>query len=284
MSFEPELDFGFLTQNQKPKPLFSYSTSLNLSQDDPTTLFESLKKAGITGIDLASAWGKELYELTNEDLKQLEKILKQTELAISRVNSQIGTIGIGDAFESEKLKFERMLEVADWFGASYIKVSSFKGDGTNPEQLAEAIKRLSELAEQAQPWGIIMLHENAPGYIGDKAARCKHIIYEVASSNLRTSFNPAQFMEVGEKPLSEAYEPMLAQYTYVQLENSLFQSPETLEQSELKKLLATMWENGYQGYINLDTREDGAFQLNSFESKLATLKGIVKAVSSSESV
>lgn len=255
MSFEPELDFGFLTQNQKPKPIFSYSTSLKLTEDDPTTLFESLKKHGITGIDLAGAWGKELYELTNEDLKRLEKILKETELAISRVNSQIGAIGIEDAFEPEKLKFERMLEVADWFGASYIKVSSFKGDGTNPEQLAEAIKRLSELAELAQPWGIIMLHENAPGYIGDKAERCKEIIYEVASSNLRTSFNPAQFVEVGEKPLSEAYEPMLAQYTYVQLESSLFQSPETLEQSELKELLGTMWEKGYQGYLNLDTRK-----------------------------
>jgi hypothetical protein len=271
MSNEPELDFGFLTQNQKPKPIFYLSLSSSVLGADPAEALPGLKEQGISSLDIDRIYGKEVMELTNEELKRLEKAMKAAGLSVARANGSLGMSLLSQSFEVDKQQLERALEVADWLGTSYIKTGSFiVPHGHNPaEYRDEVVQRLTEFAEMAQPWGIILLLENSPACYASSAEDCADLLKEISSSNLRFSFNLSNFLEVKEKPCRDSFAPVQNHLTFLNLDATLFESESSLETAEIPELLQAMWDNGYQGNLNL----------NATGEPLLKLKKLVSAVS-----
>ncbi len=67
-----------------------------------------------------------------------------------------------------------------------------------------------------------LLHENEREIYGDTGERCHDIVATVGSPALRMAFDPANFVQVGVRPMDEAW-PLLADYTtHIHIKDALF--------------------------------------------------------------
>lgn len=222
---------------------------------------DALEAEEIRYLELRGAWGKNVAAFDNEDLKRIERAVSARGIGVSAIGSPIGKISITDPFEPELQRFERILEIADWLGSSYIRLFSFfmpkaEGEAAYPKYRSEVMRRLERMAEMAQPYGLILLHENEKDIYGDTAERCADLLDTVGSANLRLTFDPANFVQVGIKPFSEAY-PLLEQHiTYVHIKDAFFEDGRVVVagegEGEVEQVLTALYRKRYIGYVSLE--------------------------------
>lgn len=242
--------------------LSAFADEISSDLDEQLTVLE---QEGINCLELRGVWGKNVLDLTNEELKRIDQTLKTRGFSVSAIGSPIGKISITEPFEPHLEKFERALEVADWLGSSYVRIFSFYMPEPEPAQDREAVyaqyrpqvlARLNQLAEMTQPWGMILLHENEKGIYGDTAEHCADILQEVGSTNLRATFDPANFVQCGVKPYTEAYPLLADQITYVHIKDAFFNDGRVVVagqgEGEVAEVLKALWKRGYQGYLSLE--------------------------------
>ncbi|UAL53812.1 sugar phosphate isomerase/epimerase [Bacillus sp. CMF21] len=219
---------------------------------------EVLESEDIRFIELRGVWGKNVLQLSDQELSSLKEELLRKEIQLSSIGSPIGKINILDDFDEHLIQFDRALFAADYFHAKYIRIFSFFiPDGHNPDAYRdEVISRLSVLVKKAEQSGIVLLHENEKEIYGDNAIRCLDILETINSPYLRMAFDPANFVQCGVKPYSEAY-PLLKSYVeYVHIKDALFESgkvvPAGKGDGEVRELLQTLKTSGYDGFLSLE--------------------------------
>ncbi|MDR0136888.1 sugar phosphate isomerase/epimerase family protein [Metabacillus idriensis] len=219
---------------------------------------EVLESEDIRFIELRGVWEKNVLQLSDEELSSLKEELLRKEIQLSSIGSPIGKINILDDFEQHLIQFERALFTAEFLNAKYIRIFSFFiPEGHNPDSYRdEVISRLSVLVEKAEQAGIVLLHENEKEIYGDNAIRCLDILETIHSPNLRMAFDPANFVQCGVKPYSEAY-PLLKSYVeYVHIKDALFEGgkvvPAGSGDGEVRELLQSLKTSGYTGFLSLE--------------------------------
>jgi sugar phosphate isomerase/epimerase len=219
---------------------------------------EVLESEDIRFIELRGVWEKNVLQLTDEELSCLKEELARKEIQLSSIGSPIGKINILDDFDEHLIQFDRALFTAEYFNAKYIRIFSFFiPEGHNPDAYRdEVISRLSVLVKKAEQAGIVLLHENEKEIYGDNAIRCLDILESINSPYLRMAFDPANFVQCGVKPYSEAY-PLLKSYVeYVHIKDALFEGgkvvPAGKGDGEVRELLQTLKTSGYDGFLSLE--------------------------------
>ncbi len=287
MSEEIGLFEEFVTQNQKPRPIFTLSAFGDEIATDLDEQLDIMLQYGVKYLDLRGVWGKNVLDLTNDELKKIDIALRARQMGVSCVASPIGKISINAPFEPELARLERALEIADWVGSSYIRIFSFymppeEGSAAFSKYRTEVMRRLTKFAEASQPWGMILLHENEKGIYGDTAERCLDIIKEIGSGNLRVLFDPANFVQVGDKPFTTAYPLLDPHLTYLHIKDAYADTgKETVAgagDGEVEQLLRALWERGYQGYLGLEPHlsDSGQFSGYSGPQKFAEAVNALK--------
>ncbi|USK35263.1 sugar phosphate isomerase/epimerase [Bacillus sp. F19] len=225
---------------------------------DLNVQIEVLESEDIRFIELRGVWEKNVLQLSDEELRRIKEELLRKGLQLSSIGSPIGKISILDDFDEHLIQFERALFAAEFFNAKYIRIFSFFiPDGHNPDAYRdEVIGRLSILVKKAEQAGIVLLHENEKEIFGDNAIRCLDILETIHSPYLRMAFDPANFVQCGVKPYSEAY-PLLKSYVeYVHIKDALFESgkvvPAGKGDGEVRELLQTLKTSGYDGFLSLE--------------------------------
>jgi sugar phosphate isomerase/epimerase len=287
LDLENELNF-FLSQ--KKKPVFNLSALSGELSDSFEAELDLLEAADLHYVEVGEINGKNVLGLGNAELDEVQVAMQMRGLSVSAIASSIGNSSITADFSQEFSRFERALEVADWLGASYIRIFGFQlpeGDSETVYQQyrAEVARRLTEFAIASQPYGLILLLENAPGTFADTSAHCADLIDEVGSTNLRSLFDPASFVQMGENPLVDAFPPLQEQVNLLHLRDANADgSPAPLGDGvgELKGLLQTMWRSSYQGAITLKPHK-GSFAGQTFEEAVARVRQMLAEIEQAES-
>ena len=229
--------------------------------DDLEEQLDVLEAEEIRFIEVRGAWGKNVIDFTNDDLKRYEQALAGRGIGVSAIGSPIGKQPITAPFEPELKRFERILEIADWLGSSYIRLFSFfmptdEGQTAHARYRDEVVRRLETMAEMSQPYGLILLHENEKGIFGDTAEHCADLLDTAGSANLRAIFDPANFVQVGVKPFSEAYGLLERHITYLHIKDAFFADGRVTVagagEGEVEQVLAALNKSGYIGYASLE--------------------------------
>src|SRR5690349_15706211 len=133
-----------------------------------------LNQLGIANIELRSAWGVNVLDLSEDQLGQAKAILHQHGIAVSSIGSPIGKIKITDDFEPHLDRHDIALQRAAFFAAPYIRLFSFFiPEGDDPDGYRdEVIRRMAALAARAEGHDVILLHENEKEIFGDIPRRC----------------------------------------------------------------------------------------------------------------
>jgi len=225
---------------------------------DPHAQLATLAAESISHLELRSAWSVNVADFTAEHLSAFRAALDQAGVRVSAIGSPIGKIAIGAPFGPELDRMRRVADVAGELGTSIVRVFSFFiPAGQPPEQYrGEVIDRMGALAGIAGERGLILAHENEKEIYGDVPARCADLITAVGSPALRATFDPANFVQCGIRPFSEAYGLLRSHLVYLQVKDALAATggvvPAGQGDGQLPETLAALRDSGFAGFMSLE--------------------------------
>ncbi len=218
--------------------------------------FTALKKLGMSYFEPRGVNGTNIAALTDEQLEELKKDMAEFGIKASSIGSPIGKIGICDDFEEHIEKLKRVIHIAKELGTRYIRMFSFFiPKGEDPANYRdEVMRRMKIMAEIAEKEDIILLHENEKDIYGDIAPRCADILKTVNSPNLRAVFDPANFVQCGQKTYPEAYELMEPYIEYMHIKDAIGETvvPAGVGEGNIEAILKELAAKDYDGFLSLE--------------------------------
>lgn len=217
--------------------------------------FETLKKLGISYFEPRGINGKNIADLTDDEIFILLGAMKKYGIRASSIGSPIGKIGIRDDFEPHFEKFKRVVEIAKMLGTEYIRIFSFYiPEGQNPDLFrGEVTLRLVKMITYAKQEGVVLLHENEKGIYGDTAQRCFNLFDALYSSNFKAVFDPANFVQCGEDT-KKAYDMLKPYIAYMHIKDATLDGnvvPSGLGNGNIEHILSDL-ASDYIGFLSLE--------------------------------
>ncbi len=227
----------------------------------------SMRYIEIRGVD-----GKNIADLTDEELQAVREKLDKAGVSVSSIGSPIGKIDITDDFAPHLEKFRRVMEMAKVLGTRYIRMFSFfMPQGGDPaDYRGEVLRRLRVMIEEAEKEGLILLHENEKGIYGDTALRCADLMKELYSEHFKAVFDFANFIQCGVDP-KDAYELMRPYVAYIHIKDARMAdgsvAPPGMGDGSLPLLLGKFKASGYKGFLSLEPHLTNFTGLSSLEKE-----------------
>jgi sugar phosphate isomerase/epimerase len=243
--------------------------------DDPAVQIAVLQALGANHIEVRSAWGTNIVDLSNEQLGKLKELLAEKDMQVSAIASPIGKVDVGLPVEHEVERVRRAVNAAKVLGARYIRVFSFYyGDSVPVESIRDDVMvRMRALADAAEEGGVVLLHENEKDIFGDVPGRVLDIIETVNSPALKVAWDAANFVQVGVKPFDEAYQKLRPHLEYLQVKDALFANGQVTPAGEgdgdLLRTVEALKADGYTGFASLEPHLAGAHGLGGFSGPTA---------------
>lgn len=216
-----------------------------------------LKKLGIGFAELRGIDGKNVSDYTAEKMKTVKKRLDKGGIRVSSIGSPIGKIGIDDDFDAHMKKLENTIELAKILETENIRVFSFYiPNGETAEKYRdEVLRRMEKMTAAAKHAGVRLLHENEKGIYGDTAKRCADILESVGSDSLAAVFDPANFVQCGQKTYPDAYEMLKPYIIYMHIKDAKSDGsvvPAGSGCGEVEKIISALDAAGYEGFLSLE--------------------------------
>lgn len=240
------------------------------------TQFKVLKELGIEYFEVRGVDGRNISDLTDEEVAYLHTRMKENGIKISSIGSPIGKIGIKDDFGPHFEKFKRVVEIAKKLETRYIRMFSFfiarEEDPANYRE--EVFARLSKMIEYAQKEDVVLLHENEKDIYGDTVERCLDIMEHLYCDNFKAVFDPANFIQCGQNT-KEGFDKLEKYVEYMHIKDALSDGsvvPAGLGVGELEYILRSLKNAGYCGFLSLEPHLGSFKGLEALENDDTMLK------------
>ncbi|NLV74980.1 MAG: TIM barrel protein [Chloroflexi bacterium] len=217
----------------------------------------TLQTLEIRYLELRGVWGKNVLALDDAELRTIASVLDASGIRVSAIGSPIGKIDITAPFEPHLVDFQRTLQIAELLQAPYIRIFSFFVPAGEAEQYrGQVMERMHALVEAAQGHSVVLLHENESHIYGDIPERCLDLHQTIASSQLRATFDPANFVMNDIAPYTHAY-PLLADWVeYLHIKDGIMAEKRVVPAGEgdgqIRELIAALTERGFDGFASLE--------------------------------
>jgi len=226
--------------------------------DDPGIQMDTLDMYGIKNIEIRSIYGKNISEYTIPEIKQIKKLLDARGFGISAIGSPIGKQKITDHFAPHLDLYRHTLEIAGVFGTRYIRTFSFFiPEGDDPHLYRdEVMSRWKDFIFHAENTDIILLHENEKHIYGDTPERCKDLIETMNSSHVKSTFDPANFIQCDIEPYPFAYSMLKKYIAYVHIKDARYFGhsvvPSGHGDGRIAEIIADLHQSGFSGFLSLE--------------------------------
>ncbi len=226
--------------------------------------FEHLNKLGISYFEPRGIDGKNISELNDEEVLELKAKMDQYGIKVSSIGSPIGKIAITDPMEPHMEVLARVIKTAKMLDAKYIRIFSFfiPKDEDPAVYRDEVMARMQQMVLLAEQEGVVLLHENEKGIYGDVAERCKDILDTVKSNALGCVFDPANFVQCGQKVYPDGFKMLKPYITYMHIKDAKKDGtvvPSGYGEGGLKSIIAELKAMDYNGFLSLEPHL-GSFQ------------------------
>jgi len=225
---------------------------------DPAIQLSVLLALGARHIEVRSAWGTNVVDLSVEQIDRLATMIAAREMGVSAVASPVGKVDVDRDDGGELERLNRAITAAQRLGAPYIRIFSFyRGDGVPVESVRDAvITRMRSFADLAERSDVILVHENEKDIYGDVPTRVQDLIESVGSSALQVAWDNANFVQVGVRPFTDGYALLRPYLAYLQVKDAIAGTGEVVPAGEGDgELLATVTalrDDGYAGFASLE--------------------------------
>ena len=221
-----------------------------------------LNELKIHHLDLRSAWGKGLPQMTDADVQRVRDVCAEYTIEVACLGSPIGKSPIEAPIEEELANLGRVCEIAAALDCTRVRMFSFYPPDSETDvdyyrYLDTAASRLERLVDLAEEHGVVLLLENERMLVGDTIDRCRALLRNVESEHLRFLWDPANFVLVGEDRPTEKGWPVLGEYvSYVHIKDAHLADGGVCTAGEgdgqIGVLLRRLRQNGYRGVLSLE--------------------------------
>lgn len=243
-----------------------------------------LKEIGMSGAELRVVNGKNIMDLNKDELKQAKDSLGTAGLKVISIASPLLKCVLPNApdvdsrfqhdifaskhtFEDQPRLTDRALELAAFFGAPIIRVFSYWRT-VQPEKCFDAItKALSNLADKAASHNVIIGLENEHACNVGTAAESAKVLAAVDHPHLKLVWDPANALVGGENPFPDGYRLLPKnRIAHVHAKDCHMEGhtpiwgPLGTRHVDWKGQIAALLEDGYNGFVSLETHWQGPNQ------------------------
>ncbi len=250
----------------------------------PTDLDKALDRMvaiGMTGAELRMVFGKNIMDLTDEELKLAKEKLDARGMTVMSIASPLlkcelpGAPDIDPRFQQDmfasKNTFadqprlaERAFFIAKFFGAKIIRVFSY-WRSVEPEKCFDGVvTALTWLCEKAAAEGLIIGLENEHACNIATAKESAAVFAVMKQSNLMLVWDPANAMCSGESPFPEGYSLLpVDRIVHVHTKDCHMEGhkpiwgPLGTRDVDWKGQIAALKKDGYTGWLSLETHWPG---------------------------
>jgi sugar phosphate isomerase/epimerase len=224
---------------------------------DMAKQLDVLASLGITAVELRSAWGVNVLDLSSDQLRHIRTLLHDYGFQVSALGSPIGKSALSEPPAFERDRLESALSAAAVLGTRLIRIFSYyMAPADLDDARSEVIDRLGLLVERAAEAGVTLLQENERGVYGETPTGCHELLAAINSPVLRMAFDPANFVAVGVSPMAEAW-PLLKDFVvHVHVKDAVFEDGSVRlpgqGDGDILGLLAALDAEEYSGYLTLE--------------------------------
>ncbi|MEA2709554.1 MAG: hypothetical protein QOF78_2155 [Phycisphaerales bacterium] len=215
---------------------------------------------GVTHFDLRGVRGKNVLDFDPPLQSEIKTKLAANGLAVAGIGSPIGKVAIDKPWSEHFDRFKRAVELAEFFNAPFIRLFSYYpagGEGKGPidPHRDEILDRFRAKVEYLKIRDITLLHENEKGIYGDIGRRCLDLMKSIDSPKLRSAFDFANFVQVGDDPRDNW--PGLKPYTaYIHIKDAKRRDGKVVPAGEgdggMEEIIADAYASGYRGFLSLE--------------------------------
>jgi sugar phosphate isomerase/epimerase len=236
---------------------------------------------GMTGAELRVVFGKNILDLTDEEVERARNIVNAHGLEVVSLSSPLLKCVLPDAppvdarfqhdvfgsrhtYEDQPRLNQRAFEVAHKTGARIIRVFSYwrtEDPGRCFDRIAEALACLARSAAREDL--VIGLENEAACNVGT-GAEAARVLAAVDLPNLRVVWDPANALVAGENPFPEGYRKLAAgRIAHVHAKDCAMEGlkpvwgPLGTRGVDWKGQIAALLEDGYRGWVSLETHWPG---------------------------
>jgi sugar phosphate isomerase/epimerase len=224
---------------------------------NPVEQVDVLTQHGIKFIEFRAIHGTNVLDLTERQHADFRDLLFSRGFGLSAIGSPIGKVLITDGFEEHLERFNRAMDLADFYAAPRIRIFSFyMPTGDEPAvHRSPVLGRMAELTRRAGERGITLILENEKGIYGDTAQRVAEILESVASPFLIHAFDPANYLEVGQS-IDDAWSRLRRHVKHFHVKDFNTKThrnvPAGAGDGQIPRLLADAVANDYEGFCVLE--------------------------------
>jgi sugar phosphate isomerase/epimerase len=236
---------------------------------------------GMTGAELRVVYGKNIMDLTDDELKRAIEALAECGLKVISIaspllkctlpngpevdaRSQRDIFNSKHTFEDQPALALRAIEIAKMTGAKIIRVFSYWRTVDPSAVFDEVAKSLNALAEQFGKEGLICGLENEHACNVATAAESAAMLKAVPHPSLKLVWDPANALCSGENPYPEGYS-LLPKDRIVHVhakdchvaDHKPLWGPLGTQAIDWKGQIAALKRDGYDGFISLETHWPG---------------------------
>jgi sugar phosphate isomerase/epimerase len=258
---------------------------------DPQAQLATLAAESIAHLELRSAWSVNVADLSAAQLAAFRAAADGAGVRVSAIGSPIGKIPVGAPLGPELDRMRRVADAAAELGTPIVRVFSFYLPAGEPPRRhrGQVIDRMGALARIAEEHGLVLAHENEKEIYGDVPDRCADVITSVGSPALQATFDPANFVQCGVRPFTDAYALLRPYLVYLQVKDALAATGEVVPagqgDGELRETLAALRDSGFAGFMSLEPhleqagRHGGFSGPEGFHRAAAALKSLLNDLS-----
>jgi len=248
---------------------------------DLATALDAMSRIGMSGAELRVLWGKNIMDLTDDELARARDLLQAKNIEVISIASPIlkcvlpGAPDVDTRFQQDvfasKHTYEdqprladRAFQIAQFMGARIIRVFSY-WRSVQPEATYDGVvKALTGLAEKAATADLIIGLENEHACNIGTAAETARILKAAEHSNLKLVWDPANAMVGGENPFPHGYGLLpIDRIVHVHAKDCHMEGhkpvwgPLGTRSVDWKGQIAALLKDGYKGWLSLETHWPG---------------------------
>ena len=221
---------------------------------------EHMKLNGITHFELRGANGKNVLDFDDNLKKTVKSAIESAGLGTVAIGSPIGKVAIDRPWAEQFDRFKVAVDMATFFGAPLIRVFSYYPPGGEGKaeiipHASEVIDRFRQKVAYIKDMPVTLVHENEKGIFGEKVKQCVQLMAEVNSPKLRSAFDFANFVQVGERP-SENWPYLKAYSTHIHIKDAIMGSgkvtPAGGGDGDVEAIVVDAYKSGYRGFLSVE--------------------------------
>lgn len=182
---------------------------------------EGMQKNGIKYTEIRGVNGKNICQLTTEEIKEAKRMLDANGLSTWSIGSPLGKIQLLQDDINEHLDTcKRIYEAANILETPRIRMFSFFVPDTSniAPYRSQVMEYLHMMLEASRPYGVALYHENEKDIYGAKPEGVLEIMKEF-KGEIKCIFDPANFIQEDVTTYPDAYEQLKDHIYYMHIKD-----------------------------------------------------------------